>query len=190
MAITHTNRKGDVYYLHTGQTRAGKARYHFSKKKAGDLAEGIPEGYEVYEMLSGQVFLRKSTPRLITAEEEAVVEAGLRQAGVDLFRIDVETDSLIVSLPDQSREEAERTVAMLATFPRRGMVEWLRQRGSWSALMRFVLRDQEERRFAAQRWCFRGSIDNWTWDLAQGDLATLVARYAPHLGRESFFDLM
>ena len=56
--------------------------------------------------------------------------------------------------------------------------------------MRFVLRDRETALFAVQRWVFCGSIDNWSYDLDQGSLETLLAKYVPHLGKESFFDLM
>ena len=66
---------------------------------------------------------------------------------------------------------------------------WQR-RGSFSPAFRFVLRDREANIFSVQRWCYRGSIDGWTYDLARGDLATLVEKYVPHLGKESFFDLM
>jgi hypothetical protein len=56
-------------------------------------------------------------------------------------------------------------------------------------VMRFTLEDKETRQFAVDRWCFRGSIDDWI-PLSFGDLPKLVARYCPHLGKESFFDLM
>jgi len=53
-----------------------------------------------------------------------------------------------------------------------------------------VLRDREAATFALKRWCYRGSVDDWTYALAQGSLEELVRKYAPHLGKESFFDLM
>ncbi len=59
MAISHTNRKGEIYYLHEGKTSTGKPRYFFSKKTDGDLLETIPEGYEIHEKPSGKYsFLR------------------------------------------------------------------------------------------------------------------------------------
>jgi hypothetical protein len=75
MPITHTNRGGDVYYLHQRATKSGKPSYYFSRKKTGNIAEAGPEGYEVYEEpTKGQVFLRKARPALITPEELACVE--------------------------------------------------------------------------------------------------------------------
>ena len=59
--------------------------------------------------------------------------------------------------------------------------------------MRFTLIDEDERTFRCQRWCFRGSIDGWI-DLwmsgGSGPLADLVERYLPHIGKESFYELM
>ncbi len=43
------------------------------------------------------------------------------------------------------------------------------------------------------RWCLRGSIDRWI-DLyesrSEGKLSNLVKRFCPHIGQESFFELM
>ena len=60
-------------------------------------------------------------------------------------------------------------------------------------VMRFTLADEDERTFRVQRWCFRGSIDRWI-DLraseGNGKLSDLVKKFSPHIGRESFFELM
>ncbi len=49
MPVTHVNRRGDTYYLIRGQTKTGKAKYHFSKKAGEQAVEAIPSGYEIYE---------------------------------------------------------------------------------------------------------------------------------------------
>jgi hypothetical protein len=191
MAITHTNREGKTYYLHVGRTRAGKPNYYFSQKSGGTLAEAIPEGYEVYEKPQGQVFLRKAVARLITPEEVALVEEGVRKhAGLNVFIVEVEKDSIVVHLPNQSAADMDRMITELSGFRRPHLVEKMQWQGSFSPEMRFVLRDKEARVFEVQRWCYRGAIDGWTYGLASGPLAVMVARYAVHLGKESFFDLM
>ena len=78
MLVTYTNRKGDLYYLHVGKTKTGKNKYFFSKKKEGVLALEIPEGYEIYENVNAQVFLRKIQPKIILDQEIAMVESELR----------------------------------------------------------------------------------------------------------------
>jgi hypothetical protein len=53
--------------------------------------------------------------------------------------------------------------------------------------------DEKDRTFRAQRWCFRGSIDDWIdlWQSgASGKLAALVKKFCPHIGQESFYELM
>jgi hypothetical protein len=60
-------------------------------------------------------------------------------------------------------------------------------------VMRFTLADENDRTFRVQRWCFRGSIDRWIdfWALgSEGNLSDLVKKFCPHVGQESFFELM
>ncbi len=60
-------------------------------------------------------------------------------------------------------------------------------------VMRFMLVDEKDRTFRVQRWCFRGSIDQWIdlWESrSEGTLADLVKTFSPHIGKESFFELM
>jgi hypothetical protein len=62
MNIKYTNRAGKIYYLHIGKTNKGTDKYFFSRKRR-DLAERIPNGYEIYENVNAQVFLRKIQPK-------------------------------------------------------------------------------------------------------------------------------
>ncbi len=192
MAIQHVNRRGDTYYLHEGRTKTGKPRFYFSRKREGTLADAVPPGYEVYENPGAQVFLRKAVPRLVTDEEVGTVERGVREiARLTYFLIDVRGPSIVVHLPPGG------AVASLEELA----VPWLRQDPaelqrrmqrclSYLPMMRFTLVDEQARRFAVDRWCFLGSIDDWFPLSCGGDLGTQVARYCPHLGRESFYELM
>ena len=67
---------------------------------------------------------------------------------------------------------------------------WLVQDLNYSKMMRFTLLDDSPRRFGAERWCFLGSIDNWLSLNGLKSLNKLLAKYVPHLGKESFFELM
>lgn len=61
---------------------------------------------------------------------------------------------------------------------------------TYQAVMRFVLVDRDKRLFSAERYCFRGSADDWI--AISPDGATLPAhlkKFTRHLGKESFFDL-
>jgi hypothetical protein len=59
----------------------------------------------------------------------------------------------------------------------------------YSPMLQFILEEKEQRLFTAQRYCFRGSIDDWI-DIDHGTLATLVRTYVKHLGNESYFNLV
>ena len=64
--------------------------------------------------------------------------------------------------------------------------------GNYMKVLRFTLVDEEKRTFSVQRWCFRGSIDDWIdlWSSGHhGKLLDLVRKFCPHIGQDSFFDL-
>jgi hypothetical protein len=125
----------------------------------------IPEGYEVYENPAAQVFHRKRLPWFITDAEVAVVRDGLRRHAKDQH--------------------------CMADVREKHIIVYHSERGNlYQELLRFTLIDEVSRRFAADRWCLLRSIDNWINLSGGGELAKLIERYAPHIGRESFFELM
>lgn len=102
--VTHTNRRGDLYYLHSGSNNAGTQTYRFSRKADGDLATGIPEGYEIYEHPDGRVYLRKMRKKIITDEERNIVESSVKAAGVADCIVEVKKNSITVFLGDLSED--------------------------------------------------------------------------------------
>lgn len=190
MTIEHVNRRGDRYYLHEGKTKKGNAKYFFSQKREGTLAESIPAGYEIYENPNSQVFLRKIPPKVITDEEVATVEQGVRElAELTSFIIDVKGEDIVVHLPDQS---AAALAEIFTSFglPAGGVrLRELERFVNYAPMMRFTLADTRARRFTVARWCFRGSIDGWFPLRGYGGLQGLVEKYCPHLGQESFYEL-
>jgi hypothetical protein len=186
MPVTYTNRKGHTYYLHAGSTKTGKARYWFSTKPEGDLADSLPEGHEIYENPDAQVFLRKIVPQLVTPLEAATVEKGLeRYAPGQNCIVDVKGEDIIVY-------HAGRVTLDLKEFGF-GIRELPVASRNYMKVMRFTLVDEEARTFRVQRWCFRGSIDRWIdlWSSGgRGTLSDLVKKFGPHIGKESFYELM
>jgi hypothetical protein len=185
MPVTHLNRMKDTYYLHAGKTKAGNTRYWFSKSSEGELVEAVPEGYEVYENPDAQVFLRKIVPRKVTPFEVAVVTKGVeRYAPGERCLIDVQGEHIVVYHAEKSRLDFEGF-----HFGFREPVFF----GRYMKVMQFILVDEDERTFRVQRWCFRGSIDSWIdlWSSGgEGNLPDLVKKFCPHIGQESFFELM
>ena len=168
MPVTHVNRYRDTYYLHVGRTKTGKPRYWFSTKADGDLVDAISEGYEVYENPDARVYFRKIVPQLVTSAEIAVVKYGLERYA-----------------PDQHCLVDVRKADIIVYHSKRGNM--------YQKMLRFTLDDKKDRTFRVQHWCFKGSIDDWI-DLwasgCVGELPVLVQTFCPHLGRDSFYDLM
>ncbi len=191
MPITYTNAKEKTYYLHQGTTTTGKPKYYFSTQPEGTLAEAIPEGFEMYENPNAQVFLRRIPPKLITEEERQVVEAGMRtSADVKDYKIDVKGKAIVIYTADQDVETLADVFKGLSPTPsaNRQLMSLLRKEIQYSPMLQFLLEDEQRRLFTAQRYCFRGSIDDWI-DIGYGSLTTLVKQYVKHLGKESYFEL-
>lgn len=67
--------------------------------------------------------------------------------------------------------------------------EFIQTTIEYSSEMQFVLVDKKERLFNAQRYNYRGSIDDWMNIDFSKPLDELVELYVEHLGKESFFEL-
>ncbi|MEI8244002.1 MAG: hypothetical protein WCI17_12090, partial [bacterium] len=60
------------------------------------------------------------------------------------------------------------------------------KRVTYTAVLRFTLVDKNPRVFGTERFCFRGSIDDWIPLGKIGTLASLASQFIRHLGQESF----
>jgi hypothetical protein len=194
MPVTYVNRRGDTYYLIRGQTKTGKAKYHFSKKASEHAVDEIPAGYEIYEKPdTPQVFLRKPiSTRIEPLEVEFARRLLQEHAGVSHTLVDVEKDSLVVYAADDN--DLKKLMAVLGdrTFDNLAAKDqvWLKKRLQFEKLLRFTLVDDQQRLFLAERWCFRGSIDDWIHvGFRPASLERLIASLAPHLGQESFYEI-
>jgi hypothetical protein len=154
----------------------------------------IPDGFEIYENPdNAQVFLRRAKPTLIQREEREAVNYAVRNlAGMRHFIVDVEDDALIVYTPNQSEDSADEQYDFLANFAtvtRQAARDFMLTRSRYSRMMRFTLVEPDKRLFQVERWCFKGSIDDWFYLAGEAPLQRLLKQYIPHLGRESFFEL-
>jgi hypothetical protein len=190
MTVTHINRKGKTYYLHQGMTKTGKSKYFFALRDEGDLVTTIPPGYEIYENPNGQVFLRKIRPQLITDEEVATVEAGMRQhCHLEHYIVDVKKDTILIYTPDQDVGLLAETFEVFPGVQAERAKAALQSVLSYSPMLQFVLVDDEQRLFEKRRYCFLGSIDDWISISGAEPLSELVPTYVRHLGEDSYFDL-
>ena len=190
MPLQYVNRKGRTFYLHQGLTKTGKPKYFFSMKGEGTLVDNIPDGFEIYENPNAQVFLRKIQPKIISDEEVALVEQGMRQfSKVKYYQIDVKKNTIIIY---EANQDVDMLAELLSSAPQVKTVDkkdLLGQLLSYSPMLQFVLVDEEKRKFVTQRYCFLGSIDDWIQIGKPDKLQNLVKKYVKHLGQESYYSL-
>ncbi|WP_427159803.1 hypothetical protein ACQFX9_28095 [Aliinostoc sp. HNIBRCY26] len=190
MTINYVNRKGQLYYLHQGTTKTGKPKYFFSMKSEGNLLETIPDGYEIYENPNTQVFLRKVQPKVITDEEKAIVEAGVKQfSNLQDYQMDIKKEIITVYTPDQDINVLSSLINFSSQDKLSEAQNILKRSISYSPMLRFILIDEHQRIFITQRYCFLGRIDDWINIGESNNLQALVKKYVKHLGQESFFEL-
>lgn len=194
MPVEYTNRKGKTYTLCQGKTRTGKPRYYFSGEPKDVLVEQVPPGYEITESVNGIVSLAKQRPQQIKPEERAAVEAAAaRHPKSERYRVDVKGKRILVYelVGPDADELIDRLSRYAAWMP--DMAERLRadqeQHARFSPEMRFTLADEETRLFFAERWCYRGSIDDWIDIHRSGEIGLLAKTLIPTLGTDRFFDL-
>jgi hypothetical protein len=187
MRIQFKNRKGKTYYLHQGKTKTGAPKYYFSIKAEGDLVDAIPDGYEIYENPNAQVFLSKIQPRLISDSEKDIVEKHI-PGPVGKFLCDIRGKTITIFQVDQDIERLEESLRSMATRPI-DISELVRKATTFSAVFRFILENVAERLFIAERYCFRGSVDDWIYIAGPGELESLAEKYLVHLGQESLYEL-
>jgi hypothetical protein len=192
VSITYTNAKGQTYFLHQGRTKTGKPTYYFSLKREGQLADSIPDGCEIYENPNAQVFLRRIPPTLITDEERQIVVDGMRKyASVRDYKVDVKGKVIVIYLADQ---DSDALAGIFRDYPsspaeKARLMTVLRQQLHYSPMLQFILADEQRRCFWPQRYCFRGSIEDWIGIGLPDTLSNVVKTYVKHLGNESYFEL-
>ena len=185
--VQYTNRRGQIYYLYQGTTKTGKPKYFFSTKIDENRLDSIPDGFEIYENPNAQVFLTKKVPPLITDLEKQTVIASIKKnKAVQHYIVDVKKEYITIYTAKQDPVFAEES-----------WVAKLRQLSNFKpsliglnfmAEMRFQLVDTDDRYFLAERFCYRGSIDDWII-LCEPERLSKLVEYIAHLGKESFYEL-
>ncbi len=191
MPVTYKNRRGQTYYLHVGRTRTGRKRFFVSTKQDGDLADQVPEGFEIYENPNAMVVVRKQLESLILQEELGTVceilahQSHLRSYS---YKVDHGKNDITIHLLN---ENPVRIISYLAPSKtnERNDEDFANNNGTYTPMMRFILRHQEKRLFAVERFCFLGSIDDWVFLAGPDKIEPLATKFLKHLGKESFFDL-
>jgi hypothetical protein len=183
MPVSHTNRRGKTYYLHQGKTKTGKPKYFFSMNQDGDLLETIPDGYEIYELpTSAQVFLCKIQPKLIWDSEKGLVKKGLAAlSDKKSYLLYIEGNAITI----YEAETLQHLEEPPFSFFRKRQPQYS---STYTAVLRFVLADDEQRTFIAQRYSFLGSMESWFYLAGAAPLEGHVTKYVPRLDEDSLID--
>jgi hypothetical protein len=187
MSIEHVTRTGQLYHLHGKAGKGGRPNYYFSTDAKGSLVDLVPDGYEIYENVPGQVFLRRIPKKLISDEELEWTRAALK-AQAEEWRHKTEVKKNIITVYE-TNDDTE-FVRELAPWINPAREKQFRiQHAHYMAVLRFTLMDPARRLFTAERFCFRGSVDDWISLGPSATLPALIKKYIKHLGQDSFYEL-
>jgi hypothetical protein len=196
MPISYTNRKGLTYTLYRGQTRTGKPRYYFGRagQSQGEPVTELPPGFTISESVNGVVSLVKDRPSLIQPEEMAAIEAVMDQhPQATRYRVVVKHDRIEIYENAGPDFDALLDDLHIIGPSRLGLAERLQateeRHAHYAPVLRFILLDPEQRRFGAERMCYRSSIDGWLKLVQTGPVTKLGRTLIPTLGTYQFFEL-
>lgn len=187
MSIEHASRSGKTYYLHVKSGKAGKPNFFFSTDAKGSLADDVPNGYEIYENIGGQVFLRRIPKKFITDEELEITRRALTAHGGQ-WRFKTEVKNKIITIYETDAHERLSDARIPWIDPEKEK-QFRIQHAYYQAVLRFILTSHPQRQFSAERFCFRGSVDDWIGLGPPATLPDLIKKFVKHLGNESFYDL-
>lgn len=186
-SIEHISRSVKVYYLHGKPGKGGKPNLFFSTDASGPLVDVVPNGFEIYENIAGQVFLRRIQKKLIADEELQLVQAALA-AHAENWRYRTEVKKNIITVHETDSHDGWSD-ALAPWIDAAKEKQFRLQHAYYMAVLRFALTEPAQRRFTAERYCFRGSVDDWISLGPPATLPALINKYVKHLGTESFYDL-
>jgi len=191
--VTYTNRHGEPYYLHQGRTKTGKVRYFVAKTVGDGAIHATPEGFEITESINGVVSVRRADPSRPCApavDLETVRAEVARHPHLRRCKVDERGGEIFIQEPERTVDD-EGLRAMAATFfvsPERMREASIPRRPRYSPVMRFSPEPLSPGAYAVYRMTYRGR-GGWHI-LGAGPLAAMAKRYVPHIGKESFFELL
>jgi hypothetical protein len=206
--FSYTNKNGAAYYLHAVQLARGRTLY-VARRAATGAVPKLPQGFEVRENVHGQVSVRRVHKRQLTRLEEQLIRSAMAQFRPFAYVLDVDgraatifasagdrkcfSESLDAEFADGFADALTKTLAkryspelveMFRTRQKQHGTKHLR----YYPLLRFVISERKRRLFAVERVCFTGE-SSWV-RLEVLPLSAAATKYLPHLGRDSFFDLI
>ena len=206
--FSYTNRNGITYYLHRVRGRDGR-HYQVMRRDKRHAKKKLPDGWEIRENVHGQIAVRRQRPQQLTGIEQRLLRSAMENLRPFAYLLDIDgkaatvyasaedckcfLESLDADFADGFAQALTKALAkryspeLVAMFRARRQEQNAR-RPKYYPLLRFVIADKHERHFAVERVCFSGE-NSWI-RLEVLPLSAAVLKYLPHLGRDSFFDLI
>lgn len=187
MAKGYTNRKENIYFIKKRKTKTGKTAYTMTQTESADCVDELPEGYEVHEIPeSGQMVVRKELPMLYDLKEIHFIKKSLaKNKTISDFKLDTRLREIVIYTAENPVTDALSQLASLLGPNLGSELEGMKR---YEAQMRIIKKEAGDG-FVIQRYCYKGSIDDWITVGSSKDLKKLAETYIPHLGKESFFEL-
>ncbi len=94
MALSYTNRLGRCYTLHAYPTARGKQRWSLATRPGPEAQDALPEGWEMGELASGRVFVRRRRTEGPSEPQRQRLLALLAACGLDDCLVERRVDRL------------------------------------------------------------------------------------------------
>ena len=158
--------------------------------------EQLPDGFEIHESPDTEIVsVRRIRPSRITqSEPDRLTGLATELAREAPTIVEIEADSLVVYALDATIGNARSGMNRICKafgVNEQVVLDFLTRQARYSRAFRFTLDDETARTYSAERWCYRGGDEHWTPLLGPScDLESLARRCLPHVGAESFYELM
>lgn len=188
MALEFTNKQGDIYYIKSKLTKKGNTTYYATKKRGKDCLDSMPEGYEIFEVPdTSTMYIRRKKESAFDAKEVGLVEAVLKKnEAIADFQLDIVGNLMKIYVAETDNFERLKSI-MKDTFASSKSMDMVKKLMRYEEKMR-IIKDKEGE-YGFQRYCYRGSIDDWIWIDGGDDLEHLAETNIQHLGKESYYEL-
>ena len=178
---------GKTYFVRQSLTKTGKVRYVCTATASDNDLEALPEGMEFHESATGIVSVRKKLVSKITDKEyQYVLKTASRLAKRRGIKVELKKASMVIY--EVVKPELPFFLKVAVDADPKAMLPEDLVKPIITPSLRVTLVDDKARRFTIERISYSGTDESWLC-LENGDLKTLITRYAPHIGKDSFFEL-
>ena len=187
MAVQFQSSMGKTYFVRQMLTKTGKVTYVCSTTASEADLEELPTGMEFHESFKGKVAIRKKVASKITDKEyQYVQKTAARLAKPSGVKVELKKATMVI----YEVVKPELPLFLKLAFAAEPQAKLPKElvKPIITPSFRVTLADEKMRRFKIERRCCSGTEAAWLF-LEDGELKSLITHYAPHIGKDSFFEL-